>query len=53
MKKLRTKLTYANVIATLALFLALGGGAALAAGSLGKNTVKSTNIASEIGRAHV
>ncbi len=41
----RSKLTYANVIATLALFLALGGGAAWAAGQLGKNAVKSRNIA--------
>lgn len=45
MHKLLGKLTYANVVATLALFLALGGGAAVAAAQLGKNTVKSTNIA--------
>jgi hypothetical protein len=32
-------LTYANVIATLALFLALGGGGAYAASTLGRNTV--------------
>jgi hypothetical protein len=38
-------LTYANVIATLALFLALGGGAAWATGQFGKNAVKSKNIA--------
>jgi hypothetical protein len=38
-KRLRAKLTYANVIATLALFLALGGGAAYAASTLGRNTV--------------
>jgi hypothetical protein len=40
-----SKLTYANVIATLALFLALGGGAVIAAEQLGKNVVKSKNIA--------
>lgn len=45
MRVLLTKLTYANVIATLALFLALGGGAVWAAGQLGKNAVKSQNIA--------
>lgn len=45
MKNLRSTFTYANVVATLALFLALGGGAVYAAGTLGKNSVKSTNIA--------
>ncbi|HEX8689565.1 MAG TPA: hypothetical protein VF729_04910 [Solirubrobacterales bacterium] len=39
------KLTYANVVATLALFLALSGGVVMAASQLGKNAVKSTNIA--------
>jgi hypothetical protein len=39
----RSHVTYANVIATLALFLALGGGA-YAAFRLPKNSVKSTNI---------
>ena len=39
MSKLRTKLTYSNVVATLALFLALGGGAAIAANQLAKNSV--------------
>lgn len=38
-------LTYANVIATLALFLALGGGAVWAANNLASNSVKSKNIA--------
>jgi hypothetical protein len=42
-KRLRPRLTYANVIATLALFLALGGGAAYAA-SLGKNTVGTKQL---------
>lgn len=39
MKKLRAQLTYANVMATIAVFLVLGGGAAVAAGGLGKNSV--------------
>jgi hypothetical protein len=46
MRKHLSKLTYANVIATIALFLALGGGAVVAAEQLGKNAVKSKNIAS-------
>src|SRR5215475_8498258 len=37
------KLTYANVMATVAVFLALGGGA-LAASNLGKNTVGSKQL---------
>jgi len=45
MRTLLTKLTYANVVATLALFLALSGGVVLAASGLGKNVVKSKNIA--------
>jgi hypothetical protein len=40
---LRSKLTYANVIATLALFLALGGGA-WAATTLPKNSVGSAQL---------
>lgn len=42
---LRSKLTYANVVATLALVLAIGGGSVYAAVKLGKNEVKSKNIA--------
>lgn len=42
MKKIRPKLTYSNVIATIALFLALGGSAWAA---IGKNSVKTRNIA--------
>lgn len=42
---LRPKLTYANVVATLALVLAVGGGSVYAAVKLGKNEVKSKNIA--------
>jgi hypothetical protein len=40
---IRSKLSYANVVATLALFLALGGGA-VAAISLPRNSVKSKHI---------
>jgi hypothetical protein len=42
---MRPRLTYANVVATLALVLALGGGTVYAAIELGKNEVKSRNIA--------
>jgi len=42
--RLRPRLTYANVIATLALFLALGGGAAFAASTLGKSSVGSKQL---------
>lgn len=38
-KRLRGKLTYANVVSSLCLFLLLGGGAALAAGQLARNSV--------------
>ena len=46
----RPRLTYANVVATLALFLALGGGAVWAAGKItsdeiGKGAVKNKNLA--------
>jgi hypothetical protein len=46
-KQLRRPFTYANVVATLALFLAISGGAVYAATNLGKNAVKSTNIAAK------
>ncbi len=42
---MRSRLTYANVVATLALVLVLGGGTVYAAIKLGKNDVKSRNIA--------
>lgn len=42
---MRPRLTYANVVSTLALVLALGGGTVYAAVQLGKNDVKSENIA--------
>jgi hypothetical protein len=44
MKNLRSKLTYANVISTLCLFLLLGGGAAVAASQLGKNSVGTKQL---------
>lgn len=43
LRRARGLVSYANVVATLALFLALGGGIAWAA--LGKNSVKSRQIA--------
>ena len=43
--KLGSRLTYANVVATLALVLAVGGGTVYAAVQLGKNSVESRNIA--------
>jgi hypothetical protein len=48
---IRKTLTYANVVATLALFLAVSGGAVYAASNLGKNAVKSTNIAAKAVKA--
>ncbi len=39
------RFTYANVVATLALVLAIGGGTVYAASELGRNDVKSKNIA--------
>jgi hypothetical protein len=42
MRKLRSRLTYANVMSTIAVFLAVSGGIALA---LGRNDVTSRNIA--------
>jgi hypothetical protein len=42
-KRLRGKLTYANVVSSLCLFLLLGGGAAVAAG-LGKNSVGTKQL---------
>lgn len=44
MKRLRPRLTYANVISTLCLFLLLGGGAAFAATQLPKNSVGPKQI---------
>lgn len=47
MKRFRAKLTYANVISTICLFLVLGGGAAFAATQLPKNSVGSKQIKKE------
>lgn len=44
MKSFRKHLTYSNVMASIAVFLVLGGGAAFAAGKLGKNTVGSKQL---------
>jgi hypothetical protein len=44
MRQLRPGLNYANVIATLALFLALGGGAAYAADQLAKGSVGTKQL---------
>ncbi len=48
--QIRPRLSYANVVSTLCLFLALGGGAAFAAskirsGDIARNAIKSGNIA--------
>jgi hypothetical protein len=44
MSRIREKLTYANVMATIAVFLALGFGTAWAGTELAKNSVKSKQI---------
>src|SRR4051812_36105873 len=44
MRRIRTRLTYANVMATIAVFIALGG-SSFAALALKKNQVKARNIA--------
>lgn len=44
MNRLRPRLTYANVVSTLCLFLLLGGGAAFAASQLPKNSVGAKQI---------
>jgi hypothetical protein len=41
---MRPKLTYANVVATLALFIAVGGASAFAASQLGKNSVGTKQL---------
>lgn len=40
-------MTYANVIATLALFLALGGGAVWAAGKIGTKNLRANAVTGE------
>lgn len=44
MDSIRKRLTYANVMSTIAVFLMLGGGAAFAAVHLGKNTVGTKQL---------
>jgi hypothetical protein len=47
MKRLRRKLTYANVISTCCLFLLLGGGTAFAASQLGKESIGTKELKKE------
>lgn len=47
MKRLRSKLTYSNVISTLCLVLLLGGGTAYAASELEKGSVDTKQLAKE------
>lgn len=44
MKQIRKRLTYANVMSTIAVFLALAGASAFAATQLGKNTVGTKQL---------
>jgi hypothetical protein len=44
MKQIRKRLTYANVMSSIAVFLILGGATAFAAHQLGKNTVGSKQL---------
>jgi hypothetical protein len=44
LKQLRKRLTYANVMSSIAVFLVLGGGAAFAASQLGKNSVGTRQL---------
>jgi hypothetical protein len=44
LQRIRDKFTYANVISTIALVLALGGATAFAASSLSKNSVGTTQL---------
>ena len=44
MKQIRNRLTYANVMSSIAVFLVLGGATAFAAGQLGKNSVGSKQL---------
>jgi hypothetical protein len=45
-KRIRKRITYANVMSSLAVFLVLGGATAFAASHLGKNTVGSKQLKS-------
>ena len=44
MKQARKRLTYANVMSSIAVFLILGGATAVAAGQLGKNSVGTKQL---------
>ncbi len=44
MKQIRKRLTYANVMSSIAVFLVVGGATAFAAGHLGKNTVGAKQL---------
>ena len=44
MKQIRKRITYANVMSSLAVFLVLGGGAAYAAKKIGSNEIKGNSI---------
>ncbi len=44
MARLRRRLTYANVMSSLAVFLVLGGGAAFAAKKIGSNELKGASV---------
>jgi len=44
LNQIRKRLTYANVMSSIAVFLILGGATAVAAGQLGKNTVGSKQL---------
>jgi hypothetical protein len=46
LKQIRKRLTYANVMSSIAVFLILGGASAIAAGQLGKNSVGSKQLKS-------
>ena len=44
MKSVRKRLTYANVMSSIAVFLVVAGGTAFAAGQLGKNSVGTKQL---------
>src|SRR6201995_3792368 len=46
-KRIRSRITYANVMSTIAVFLCLGGATAVAAGTLGKNSVGPRQLKSK------
>jgi hypothetical protein len=43
-KQIRQRLTYANVMSSLAVFLVMGGGAAFAASKIGSNQLKANSV---------